>query len=106
MILALSEISVTYFAEILRGRYCRGNYQLQPNLAHLYDINKDCPLLPEVRKEEFIFNSLKDSVKKATESVIYHYLQSFQEINLNFFVSRFFKGADDATSNKLADGND
>jgi hypothetical protein len=106
MILALSEISVTFFAEILRGRYGRGNFNLQPNLAHLYDLNKDCPLLPEVRKEEDIFNSLKDSVKKATESVIYHYLQSFQQINLNFFVSRFLKGTDDATANKLADGNE
>jgi hypothetical protein len=69
MILALSEISVTFFAEFLRGRYGRGNFNLQPNLAHLYDLNKDCPLLPE----EDIFNCLKDSVKKATESVIYHY---------------------------------
>jgi hypothetical protein len=90
MILALSEISVTFFAEILRDRYGRGNYyHLQPNLAHLYDLNKDCPLLPEVRKEEDIFNGLKDSVKKATESVIFHYLQIFQQINLNFLCLAF-----------------
>jgi len=60
MILSLFEISASFFAEILRGRYGRGNYHLQPSYASLYDLNKDCPLLPEIRKKEDIFNSLKD----------------------------------------------
>jgi hypothetical protein len=71
----------------------------------VYDLNKDCPLLNEVRKEEDILNSLIDSVKKATESVIYHYPQFPSNQSEFVIVSRFLKGADDATSNKLADGN-
>lgn len=63
---------VTFLAEILRGWYGRRNYHLQPNYAHLYELKKDCQLLPKVTKEEDIFNRLKDC-KKTTEAVIYQF---------------------------------
>jgi DNA-directed RNA polymerase subunit K/omega len=70
MILALEEISASFYSEILRGRYGRGNYHLHQDFTSLYDLEKDCPFLPEVRHEEKIFKSLKDAVGKATEMVI------------------------------------
>jgi hypothetical protein len=70
MILALEEISASFYSEILRGRYGRGNYHLHQDFTYLYDLEKDCPFLPEVRHEEKIFKSLKDAVGKATEMVI------------------------------------
>ncbi|EFX66116.1 hypothetical protein DAPPUDRAFT_332519 [Daphnia pulex] len=67
MILALEEISASFYSEILRGRYGRGNYHLHQDFTSLYDLEKDCPFLPEVRHEEEIFKSLKDAVGKATK---------------------------------------
>lgn len=60
MILALEEIPASFYSEILRGRYGRGNYHLHQDFTSLYDLEKDCPFLPEVRHEEEIFKSLKD----------------------------------------------
>ena len=38
--------------------------------SSLYDLEKNCPFLPEVRNEEEIFKRIKDAVGKATETVI------------------------------------
>ena len=70
MILALEEISASFYSEILRGRYGRGNYHLHQDFTSLYDLEKNCPFLPEVRNEEEIFKRIKDAVGKATETVI------------------------------------
>ena len=71
LILALVEISASFYLEILRGRWLplgRGDYHLRQEFAALYDLEKDCSVLPEIRKEEDIFNNIKNSLKKAFES--------------------------------------
>ena len=55
IILAFFELSVSFYAEILRGRYGRGNYNLHDDFASFYNLENDCPVLPQTRTEEEIY---------------------------------------------------
>lgn len=71
IIIALYELSQSFYGEILRGRYNLGNYHLLQHLSSVYDKTIDKPILPEVQTEEMIFNRIKNSREEATEAVYY-----------------------------------
>ena len=69
IVIAFSELSASFYAEIMRGRYGRGNYNLHDDFTSCYDLEKDCPVLPETRTEEEIFLNLQNSIKQASQTV-------------------------------------
>lgn len=61
IVLALYRLLESFYAEIIRGRYGLGTYNLLPQFTGFYNLEKDCPTLPEVHTAEGIFDTVKNS---------------------------------------------
>ena len=63
IVLVLGELSASFYWEILKGRYHRRNFHLQGDFESLYDLERDCPVLPEIKTAEKIFINFQNSIK-------------------------------------------
>jgi hypothetical protein len=88
IVLALEELSASFYAEILRGRYRRGNFNLHEDFESLYDLEKDCPVLPEITDAEEIFMKFQNAIKNVSKAVMLTLISYTYDINLHTFSYR------------------
>lgn len=88
IVLALEELSASFYAEILRGRYRRGNFNLHEDFESLYDLEKDCPVLPEITDAEEIFMKFQNAIKNVSKAVMLTLISYTYDINLHIFSYR------------------
>lgn len=74
IVLVLGELSASFYSENLKGRYRRRNFHLQGDFESLYDLEKDCPVLPEIKTTEEFFINFQNSIIKISPRRLSKYL--------------------------------